>query len=207
MGVLARIFTILFHPLLLATYLFGLFTIAFPVGMAPIKEDGQWNFVLLIFFVTFVLPAMNLLIFKTFGTIKSLALESRAERVVPFSFISILYVAVTYLFYSRTQIDIDDNLLKFLIIIDLLVVLATVITFFYKISVHSMAIWGLIGILIPLNRLSEQGMLFYPTVGAIALAGFIMTARLQLNAHTPREVITGAIVGLVASFGSMMFIF
>ena len=207
MGVLARIFTILFHPLLLATYLFSLFTVALPVGMAPIKEDGQWNFVLLIFFVTFVLPAMNLLIFKTFGTIKSLALESRAERVVPFSFITILYVAVTYLFYSRTQINIDDNLLKFLIIIDLLVVLATVITFFYKISVHSMAIWGLIGILIPLNRISEQGMLFYPTVAAIALAGFIMTARLHLNAHTPREVMTGAIVGLIASFGSMMIIF
>jgi len=204
---LARIFTIVFHPLLLATYLFTLFTVALPQGMAPIKEEGQWNFVLIIFCVTFVLPALNLVLFKTFGTIGSLALESRAERVVPFSFISILYVAVTFLFYFRTQISLDDNLLKFLIIVDILVVLATVITFFYKISVHSMAIWGLIGILLPLNKISEQGQLFYPTVGAIALAGFIMTARLQLNAHTPREVMLGALVGLIASFGGMMIIF
>ncbi len=205
--VLARIFTILFHPLLLATYLFGLFTIVLPSGLAPIQEEGQWNFVLLIFCVTFLLPALNLLIFKAVGTISSLALETRAERVVPFSFITILYLVVTFLFYYRTRISIDDNLLKFLIIIDLLVVLATIITFFYKISVHSMAIWGLIGILLPLNNISEQGMLFYPTVSAIALAGFIMAARLQLNAHTPREVMAGAMVGLIASAGSVMIIF
>jgi hypothetical protein len=203
----ARIVSVLFHPLLLATYLFGLFTIALPAGLDPLKEDGHWNFVLLIFCVTFVLPALNIMIFKTFGTIKSLSLEERRERIVPFSFITILYTAVTYLFYSRTRIGVHDNLLKFLIIIDILVLLATVITFFYKISVHSMAIWGMIGILLPLNKISEQGALFYPTIAAIVVAGFIMASRLQLDSHTPREVMAGALTGLLISFGSMMIMF
>ena len=207
MVVFARIVSVLFHPLLLATYLFGLFTLTLPAGLDPLKEDGHWNFVLLIFCVTFILPALNMMIFKSFGTIKSLALDQRRERIIPFSFIAILYTVVTYLFYSRTRIGIHDNLLKFLIIIDLLVLIATIITFFYKVSVHSMAIWGLIGILVPLNKISEEGMLFYPTVAAIAIAGLIMTSRLQLNAHTPREVMVGAISGLLISSGSMMIMF
>ncbi len=192
---------------MLATYLFALFSVALPAGLDPLKDDGHWNFVFLIFCVTFLLPALNVGIFKTFGSIKSLAMEERQERVIPFSFITILYVVVTYLFYSRTRVGLNDNLLKFLIIIDILVLTATVVTVFYKISIHSMAIWGFIGILFPLNKVSEDGALLYPTILSIVLAGIIMGARLQLHAHTPREIMVGGMVGFAATFVAMVVMF
>jgi len=204
---MARIVSVLFHPLLLATYLFALFSAVLPAGLDPLKDDGHWNFVFLIFCVTFLLPALNIGIFKTFGSIRSMAMEQRQERIVPFLFIAILYVVVTYLFYSRTRIGLNDNLLKFLIIIDILVLLATVVTVFYKISVHSMAIWGFIGILFPLNKVSEDGALLYPTIVAIVLAGLIMAARLQLDAHTPREVMIGGMLGFASTFAAMVIMF
>ena len=207
MNLLARIISILFHPLLLATYMFALFSLVLPAGLDPLKDDGHWNFVFLIFCVTFLLPALNIGIFKTFGSIKSLAMEERQERIIPFSFITILYGVVTYLFYSRTRVSLDDNLLRFLLIIDALVLIATIITVFYKVSVHSMAIWGLIGILLPLNKVSEDGALFVPTIISILIAGIVMTARLHLNAHTPREVMIGGVVGFGVSFGSMILLF
>lgn len=206
-NVLARIVSILFHPLLLATYMFALFSFALPAGLDPLKDDGHLNFVFLIFCVTFLLPALNIGIFKTFGSIKSLAMEEKRERIIPFSFIAILYGVVTYLFYSRTRVSLDDNLLKFLIIIDILVLVATVVTVFYKVSVHSMAIWGLIGILLPLNKVSEDGALFYPTILSIVVAGIVMTARLQLNAHSPGEVIVGGMLGITTSFAAMTIMF
>jgi len=206
-NLLARIVSVLFHPLLLATYMFALFSLSFPAGLDPLKEDGYWNFVFLIFCVTFLLPALNIGIFKTFGSIKSLAMEDREERIIPFSFISILYGVLTYLFYSRTRIGLNDNLLKFLIIIDVLVVVATIVTIFYKVSVHSMAIWGLIGILLPLNKVSEDGGLLYPTLISIVVAGLVMTARLQLNTHTPREVMVGGMLGFAVSFASVITFF
>jgi hypothetical protein len=206
-NILARIVTITFHPLLLATYLFTVFTLAMPAGMDPLKDDGHWNFVFLIFCVTFLLPALNIGIFKTFGSIRSFAMEARQERIIPFSFVAILYCVVTYLFYSRTRVGINDNLLKFLIIIDLLVVLAAVVTIFYKVSVHSLAWWGLIGILLPLNKVSEDGALFYPTILAIVLAGFVMASRLQLQAHSIREVMVGAVMGFGATFMAMIILF
>lgn len=207
MNVLARIVSILFHPLLLATYLFALFSLALPAGLDPLKDDGHWNFVFLIFCVTFLLPALNIGIFKTFGSIKSLAMEERQERVIPFSFIAILYIVVTYLFYSRTRVGLNDNLLKFLIVIDILVLTATVLTVFYKISIHSMAIWGFIGILLPLNKVSEDGALLYPTILSIVLAGVIMSARLQLHAHTPREIMVGGMTGFAVTFAAMVIMF
>jgi cation transport ATPase len=205
--VLARIISIIFHPLLLATYLFGLLTFVLPAALDPLKEEGHLNFIFLIFCVTFLFPALNVGIFKTFGSIKTLAMKERQERIIPFSFITILYVVVTYLFYTRTRIGLNDNLLKFLIIIDALVLVATVVTYFYKVSVHSMGICGMIGILLPLNKISEDGALFYPTLATIVLAGGVMSARLQLNAHTPREVMIGAVLGFTTSFLLMFFLF
>jgi membrane-associated phospholipid phosphatase len=60
---------------------------------------------------------------------------------------------------------------------------------------------------VPLNKVSEDGALFYPTVGAIALAGLVMAARLQLQAHTTREVMVGAIMGFGATFMAMTVLF
>jgi len=203
----ARIVSWVFHPLLLATYLFSLFTLFLPAGMQPIKDDGQWKFVFLIFCVTCALPALNIFLFKALGTISSVVLQHRRERLVPFSFVTVLYILITWLLYARTRIGLNDNLLKFLLLIDALVLFATIITFFYKVSVHSMAIWGFIGILLPLNKISEEGMLFAPTIIVILLAGVVMAARLQLNAHTPREVMVGAIAGLLITFGGMLVLF
>ncbi len=207
MTLLARIFSIVFHPLLLATYLFGLLAFVLPIALDPLKEDGYLNFIFLIFCVTFLFPALNVGIFKTFGSIKTLAMEDRQERILPFSFIAILYIVVTYLFYTRTRIDLNDNLLKFLVIIDALVLVAAIVTFFYKVSVHSMGMCGLIGILLPLNKISEDGALFYPTIIAIVLSGIVMSSRLQLNAHTPREVMMGGVLGFTTSFVMMLILF
>jgi membrane-associated phospholipid phosphatase len=204
---LARFISILFHPLLLATYLFGLLAFVFPVALDPLKEEGQMNFIFLIFCVTFLFPALNVGIFKTFGSVRTFSMVDRHERIIPFSFITILYIVVTYLFYSRTRIGVEDNLLKFLIIIDALALVGTVATYFYKVSIHSLAICGLIGILLPLNKISEQNALFYPTIITIVLAGVVMSARLQLNVHTPREVMIGGVLGFTTSFILMFFLF
>lgn len=207
MTILARITSIIFHPLLLATYLFALLTYTVPSALDPLKEDGHLNFIFLIFCVTFLFPALNIGIFKTFGSIRTFTMEDRHERIIPFSFITILYIVVTYLFYSRTRISYNDNLLKFLIIIDALILVGTVATYFYKVSMHSLGICGIIGILLPLNKISEDGALFYPTIAAIVLAGVIMSSRLQLQVHSPREVMVGAVLGFTTGFAAMFFLF
>lgn len=207
MRALSRIISFIFHPLLMATYLFTLLLFTVPFALDPIKEERAGSFIFLIFCVTFVLPALNIGLFRLFGTVKSFSMPNRSERVFPFIFISVLYCVITYLFYSRARMSLHDNMFRFLLIIDLLVVAATLITFFYKISVHSLAMGGLIGILLPLNQAADSGVLFFPLLAVIVLTGIVMTARLQLNAHSLREVLSGALVGFAVSFFSLGFLF
>lgn len=203
----ARVVSFIFHPLLMPTYLFSILACALPTLLEPIGPDRQIKFLLFIFVVTFLLPFLNVGIFKAFGTIRTFSMEERKERLIPFVFISVIYVAVTYLFYSQTRMNLNDNFLKLMVIIDLLVVIATITTFFFKVSVHSISAWGLIGIMVPLNKISEVTTLFYPTLCIIILAGIIMSARLQLGVHNSREVMWGAVLGLATGVSGMLVLF
>ena len=207
MNALARIISVLFHPLLMATYLFSLLAWALPSALSPLQPSSHFTFIILIFIVTFILPLSNIGIFKTFGTISSFAMKERKERILPFIFISIIYVVVTYLLYARTKISINDNFLRLMMIIDLLVIVSTVATFFFKVSVHSVGIWGLIGITLLLTKIAELNTLFYASIGLILLAGFIMASRLYLDAHSSREVMWGGVLGLATSLIGMLILF
>lgn len=134
-------------------------------------------------------------------------MEQRKERIRPFFLITIIYCFVTYIFTAKTRISTDDSLFKLLLIIDCLVIASTVITFFYKVSVHSIGVMGILGIILPLNNVAENNSLFVPTIVLLVIAGIVMSARLQLNSHTPREVWIGAGTGLLIGFLGTIFLF
>ena len=203
----ARIVSVVFHPLFMPTYFFSLLALTLPGLLEPVVPELHLKFVSFIFLVTAVLPLMNVWIFKTFGTIRSFAMKGRRERLLPFVFISVIYIVVTYLFHLYARMNLNDNFLKFMVIIDLLVVVATMATFFFRVSVHSICVWGLIGILVPLNKITEVNSIFYPTVAVILLAGFSMSARLKVGAHNPREVMWGAVLGLASGVAGMSVMF
>lgn len=157
------------------------------------------------FCFTFIFPALNILMFKQFGTISSYSMESRRERIIPFVGISITYVVMTFLFHYK--VSFSPNFNSLILLVTALVVAATAITFFYKISVHSLAMWGGIGIIMPLNKAIEQTYLLWPTALIIVAAGAVMSARLYLNAHTPRQIMMGALVGFGIGFLGVILLF
>ncbi len=203
MRIAAKIVSIVFHPLLMTTYLVLLLGIFFP-QMLLIKTSALKSFALLVFFVTFVLPALNIVMFKVNGVISSLTLARREERILPFIFISVIYSLVTALFFYKGSFGSNFN--KLMLIITALIVISTLITLFYKVSIHSISIWGAVGILLPLNKIVEESLL-WPTAIIIVIAGIIMSSRLFLNAHTPREILLGAVVGFSVGFGGLLFLF
>lgn len=207
MKLFARIISVLFQPLLMATYLMTLLSYAFPPALYPIKVESRFSFLALLFLLTFALPAINIGLFRLMGVIRSISMSTREERIKPFTLIFLLYAVFTFLLYSKTRLTLDDNLFKLILIIDALVLLSFLITFFYKASIHSAGIWGVIGILLPLNKVVDDGSLFFPTLAAIVLAGLIMSARLMLDAHTPREVLAGSLAGFAVGFLGMLILF
>ncbi len=200
----AKFISVGFHPLLLTTYLVIVLSYYFP-SMLMIRKENRMIVIGLVFVFTFVLPAVNIVMLRAFGSIQSLTLESRQERILPFVFISLLYVLVTFLFYFKLPFSANFN--KLMMIISALVVVSLLITFYYKISIHSIAMGGGIGILLPLNQVTDQLNLLWPTAFTILATGLVMSSRLVLDAHTPREVMYGGVVGFLVGFFGMIILF
>lgn len=207
MNFAARFISVVFHPLLMATYLCALFIFLMPATLAPLRMETFSAILMLVFMVTFILPVVNIAIFRIFGSISSFSMQERRERQLPFVFISLLYILMTYLFQRSFGLAVTDNFFRLLLVMDLLVIAATVITFFYKVSVHSIGVWGVLGVLVHLNHAAADGILFYPVIVVIVIAGIVMTARLHLQVHSLAEVMTGAAIGFGLSFGVMMLLF
>jgi hypothetical protein len=77
---------------------------------------------------------------------------------------------------------------------------AAIITFFWKISVHSLGIGGIVGILLIISSMVPESPVNYLLLAAILISGIVLSARLKLQAHTQAQVYVGFLLGLFISF-------
>ncbi|MBS1490216.1 MAG: hypothetical protein JSS93_06800 [Bacteroidetes bacterium] len=198
----AQTISFVFHPLLMATYLVLTLGSFFPTLL--MVQPRQLVLVsLFVFAFTFVMPALNLLLFKMWGSIPSFQLHTRKERILPFLFISGIYVLVCLLFYYR--LPFHSNFNKVITLVTLLVIGATILTFFIKVSIHCIGMGGWIGILLPLIPFSDA--LILPVAVVIIITGLVASSRLALQAHTPREIGIGLAAGFIIAYGGMVVLF
>lgn len=183
-----------FHPInfpIIGALLFFLFIPEF------IFKPQEYTILAVIFIGTYLFPIILLWLLKRFGMINSYHMVTIEERKFPaLLFISISFIIGHWL-YKSTIVDILS-----LLFFGYGLSLIGASIFLYlklKISLHSLAISGLIGFLIyfsyfyTINLLPILALLF-------VLGGLVASARLRLRAHQLNEVILGCVVGLTAQF-------
>lgn len=207
MTLLARAISFLFHPLFVTTYLFLVFRFWFPIGLEPIPIEVSNQFLILVFGITAVLPVVNMIFFRLVGVIKTMEMTSRRERVIPFLFIALMYFGIVLMLLTRPELSMDDNFIRFLSVAASLVSASFLISLFYKASIHALAWGGFVGILLLLARSADSGSLLFPIIGGVVIAGLVMSSRLYLNAHTPREILVGSMTGVATSFTVVELLF
>lgn len=192
MKLLMKIVSIVFHPLLMATYVCLLILIEAPELLPGIYPHATLHFLSLIFIVTAVMPALSILLLKSFRHISDLELEERKERVTPFLFILVYYGIACYLFSEKLHMEFLFNVV--MISVTVLIFILLIITLKFKVSIHAAAIWGATGYLtaIIVSQGLEVSGIYY---AAIVVSGLTSTSRLYLGNHTPREVWSGSIIG------------
>lgn len=199
-----KIVSVVFHPLLIATYLsYVLFTNA-PELFPRVLPQATLQFLLVIFITTCVMPALSIFLLKTFSFISNLELTERSERIKPFIFIAFYYAASSYLFADK--LEMGPVFMTVMIGVTILIIILSVVTFWFKISIHAAAIWGGLGFVsaMSLTLGAQVGWYYYVLILA---AGLTSTSRLYLGYHRPKEVWSGAILGFVYSFLLILIIF
>ena len=201
MKFLMKLISAICHPLLMATYLSIIILLGAP-ELFTFPAKAARILVLAVFLTTCVIPAFTIYSLKLFSKISNLELTNKDERPLPFSFIFIWYAVSCYLFVERLQLGKPFSTI--IISVTILIGLLFIITKWFKISIHSTAIWSAVGIIAALIIVSAVT-LQYVLLIFILLAGLTATSRLYLGYHQPAEVWYGGVLGFSFSFLAIYF--
>ncbi len=190
---IARALSVLFHPLLVPTYfLLILFQLPFyPLLNFSVKIKTM--VLLFVFVLTFVLPILVVTGMWFLKLIDSLEIRRRHERIFPMIAITIFFYIA---FYSLKQLSIFQLATIFMLGSTVLVLLGLGFNYFYKISQHMIAWGGLTGALVAMG-IGLHIPLYSWLFGVILISGITGYTRLKTASHTPFEIYSGYLLGML----------
>ncbi len=189
---IAKTISYLFHPITLPTYAFLILLNLNSFISNSITIKGKLIVFSIIVIFTLLLPLLFVMISLKIGVVKSWFMESKEERILPYLVTGMLY----YLSYHLlTQLQILEPYNMIILGATFLVVVALIINFWWKISIHMISIGGILGTFI---GISISLMLNIPLIIIILTlcSGLVGYARLQQNEHKPSQIYSGFLIGL-----------
>lgn len=195
----AKIISIIGHPIFHPTWMMIILLLS---GITRFTPGNDLTFLTITFSMTFLIPALIIVMMKRWHVIDSFEMENRDDRLGPL-FIMILFLYVTLRFFNKFQLfSIFSFYLTTVIVVT---ILAFVITFFWKISLHSLGWGNLTASLFILTTASIRMYLLY-FIASIIIAGIVATARLKLKSHSNAQIYLGFAMGF-ATVIIMYFLF
>lgn len=198
---LAKSISVLFHPLAMPTYIYGLIWLFAPAILRPFPVSAAPFLLLIIFLSTFLMPALGAWVYHLSGNTSSLEMWHRRERLVPLAFTVIIYGITTYL--MKEKMMLNRSLWLIMAGITATVAITAAVTYFWKISAHAIGIGGTWGLVLMIGIGQGYPMLLPFAITSLVL-GLVCSARLQLNAHSPVQVLGGLALGSLASMGYLL---
>lgn len=192
----AKLISILFHPVFLATM--GMAYLVFVsqnvVLDVPVGKELQWFFI--VFFSTLFLPIFLVFLLWKLDFIDSFKMETTKERYVPLIACMSFYFWVFWIFHLN--LGASPWVKTFLLASFITMVLLFLVTIFNKVSLHVGAISSVAVYAVLLNISTEFQDVLFMLVSLVSL-GLIVWARKKLNAHTSQQLVLGCILGALAS--------
>lgn len=188
--------SIIFHPVLIPFY--GSLLLFYNDAYLSLLLSSKSRLIILavIFALTCLVPMLMIFFIKRAGYISSFRIEKRKERPIPF-LITGFSIYLAYMLIKSFEIPGYYSL--FLLGAALLVVIALGINYFWKISIHLLALGGLTGLLIAIApfRFGVDQIFIYLL---ILISGITGSARLRVSTHQSAQVYGGYLTGMVFMF-------
>ena len=198
---LSKIISVIVHPILIP-----IITFYTSLKLVPNIGFAITSYINLIWIIlvlsTIILPVLSLLYLKYIGKIESFEMTEHKERPLP------LLITGIWMLIGLRQLD---NILNFapilkieLICAIIIIFLASIISRFWKISLHMLGVGGLVGVVFSLHTLyggfSEILIIF------ILISGVVGVARIKQKAHDHNQIYVGFVIGLIVeSAGILIF--
>lgn len=199
----SRILSILFHPIFVT---FGTAYLVYYLQKAEyVSIENKYPLWLGYLFINLVLfPLLATILMKLLGFVSSITMKEPKDRIIPLIATMIFYFWAYNVSKNITP-EVPLFMRTFLLGTFWGVIMIFIINIFFKISMHTTAIGGTIGILLVMIFYSKVDILPLLVIG-ILIAGLIGTARLILKEHIPFELLLGYIVGMLVQIGAYVFL-
>ena len=214
MRIFSHFISVLIHPVFIVVYSFLIYfeIDSFYNKMLFIAAPKiYWLLFVFILMMAVCFPLLTMFIMFKNKIISSYSINERKERI-PILFFVIIYYSMTYYIFrhwNETLLNLLEPYVYFLFAGILLLIIVFIITFWWKISLHSASISGLCGgvmaetlVISELNNITT--IMIINTV-LLMLIGIVSFSRLYLKAHTFSQVITGIVLGFGIMFMTVYF--
>lgn len=188
---LLPIFSYILHPIFISVYA----TLFYLYAAGDVFSTQEKYFVLIqIAVINVIVPVLFYLLLKSTGYVKSVMLSQVSERTVPLLLQCFLYI----LLVKRSIVITRYPELHFFFLGALF---STILALFFvlfkkKASLHMVAISGFAIFVIGLNIHFQMHNPYWPAL-LILLSGVVASSRLEMNAHTSREILIGLFIGIM----------
>lgn len=184
-------FSYLFHPIFIPVYA-GLFY--FFANDPYYSDPEKYYAVFQIVIITIVLPILFFFMLRTAGKVDSLIISEISQRKIPLLILCFLTILLI-----RKSITIEQfPELYFFFLGGLFSTFSALILLFFKTkaSLHMVAISALTLFVIGLS-IHDQTQDIYTIAFLVFMNGVVASSRLEMEAHTPKELGIGFLVGVI----------
>ena len=200
--ILAQLCSWIFHPLFIPLYVsFFLFYIH-PYAFVALNEKMKFFKLLFVIVNTAMFPAFSVWLMWRLNFIQSIYLRTQKERVIPYAATMIFYFWAWYV--SKSQVDNSDIFTNFLFGSFLSVIAAWMANIYFKISMHALAMGGLLFFVIWIS-FSGDGASGVYAAASLLISGLVCTARMIISDHRPAEIYAGVFIGIICQVIGLVF--
>ena len=198
----AHFISILFHPLLISTYVMAFLIYVHPSVFEGVDGHTANLRMLSILLFTLFFPAFSLFLAWRLKLVKNLSLDNRNDRLVGFIVTMFFYFWTSYVF--RNLPDTPPSAAHFVLGSFLAICAAWMCTIFYKVSLHAVAMGGLAAFAILFSQEDPFTSGLYIAI-PILIAGLVCSSRLIMGAHNRFEMVSGFFIGFLAQAAAWLF--
>ena len=153
----------------------------------------------LVYVMTLFLPAIGVYAYRRMRGLTVQELSLRANRLVPYLMYIICYgMLLRFLYSIHAPVFMGG-----IIVISLLVqCVCTVVTLWWKVSMHSAGVGAIIGALVAYSSIFHFNPVWWLCV-AILVSGIVNTSRMFLRQHTLWQVLGGTLIGFLCGLAGL----
>jgi hypothetical protein len=208
--VLATFISYIFHPVFMPVLLSVALWKLFPSSFVGITNTKLIYGLISLISTTIFFPLFTVGLLKALGFIQSIFMRVSRDRIIPLIATMTFYFWAQQVFSHSFKIETRELFWPVIIRILLLgsfwgIVLLFIGSIFFKISMHTTAAGGAIGIMVVLLFLSPVNMLT-ALFATVIIGGIVGTARLILREHTPAELWMGYAIGIIVQLAAWWYV-